>query len=1419
MLPSPDVVGFLSRFCQRFIPAFLIFFLGLAISAFLFIKIFSYSAEAIYQQFSRDVAVRCELIEDQFKLLSVRLNSLRKFFEESTEVTPEEFARFNESVLEKSAVLSAVFITEQASGPGLSLRYVYPDNLNEKTFLSGFLEQETALSFSSVDFRSTPFSYYVRDLPGNHSVQLAYQPLINPENNTRGYAGFLVNTQEIFRSSAEQMRAINIKMDIVTAENNTLVFTNWPGAEWEVQKGGWKNKVFANSPTFNKEILVGNRMYFLQLSASPDYVQKYHYGLIWFIWPFGVLLSFLAAAFIQHIINEKETIKDLASARRMQLQAIENLWETILTSTDEGIIIANKHGRVLRVNRVVEDLSGLREVELLNRSVEDILKADDGSGEAVKNVTFFVVAQLSAQKPTVNWHLISADGKSIPVKVTIAATKTADGEIDGILLLMKDSSKDRATLKALEVSEGRFRSFYLNMNEGVALHKLIYDRNGVPVNYALLDVNPRYEEILSLNWQAISGKLATEIYRTDSAPYLETYARVVQTGKPCVFSVFFQPLKRHFHISAVSFGEDCFATVFLDITEAKKIEIELSQSRGKLEQTLKAAPAGIGIVERRIFTEVNDKFCEITGYSADELIGKPSRILYPDQKEYERIGRELYSPEILESTASLEALWVKKNGEMINVLLGLKKVDQNDPNTSHIFSVLDITDRKSAEEDILRARNMYLNVLDCSPAFIWRSDVSSKCDWFNKSWLDFRGRTLAQEVGEGWVEGVHPADLQFCIKTYLDAFHLKMPFEMEYRLRRFDGKYCWIVDFGRPFILPDGTFAGYIGYCFDITTRKEAEEALEKDITARKETEKVLAKERNLLKTLINNLPDSIYVKDPDGKKILTNRADLDFIGAINENDVLGKTDNELFAENMANQFNHDDNRVLRHGHSIINKEEVIEDALGVKRCLLTSKIPLRDDSGNVFGMVGIGRDISERKLLENKLLNMAHYDTLTSLPNRTLFFERVTTALSHARRSNTKCALLFVDLDHFKSVNDTLGHSVGDILIRDAAARLMECVRESDTLARLGGDEFIIFLNGLDDGQQAQVIANRIRESFNTPRNVVGNDLFITASVGISVFPEDGSDLEELLKNADTAMYAAKDLGRNSYCFFNSHMNQKAVTKMQIERGLRDAFTKNEFVLFYQPLIDLNKGTIRGFEALIRWFKMDGGLIMPNEFIPIAEETGLIIPMGEWVLNEACRFNKEIIQKYNQKFIMSVNISVAQLRRKSTVEVIQNALEATGLPAECLEIEITESILIDSFDTAMEVITEVRSMGVRVSLDDFGTGYSSLSHIQRLPLDVLKIDRSFVQSIMAEKEATDLIPIIIELAHKLNLEVIAEGIETDVQLARLLLNSCDFGQGYLISRPVKAADLHNFISAYASATGNPDVPANISVKNIGTTA
>ena len=494
-------------------------------------------------------------------------------------------------------------------------------------------------------------------------------------------------------------------------------------------------------------------------------------------------------------------------------------------------------------------------------------------------------------------------------------------------------------------------------------------------------------------------------------------------------------------------------------------------------------------------------------------------------------------------------------------------------------------------------------------------------------------------------------------------------------------------------------------------------------------------------------------------------------------------------------EFIHPEDRILverAYRESLVNKKPYeLKHRLQMKdgRIKWVSEIGRTeyDDTGHSTRFIGTIQDVTENMLLEQKLLTMAHCDALTKLPNRTFFLEEANLEISRARRTGMQCAILFIDIDHFKSVNDSLGHSVGDDLLKDTAEKLAPCIRQTDIMARLGGDEFIVFLNNIESGQDAQYIAERIREKFNAPRIIAGNDLFITVSIGITVFPHDGDSLEELLKNADTAMYVAKQSGRNMFRFFDSVMNSNVVTKMQVERGLRDALGKKEFVLFYQPIVHVADGKIRGFEALLRWFKSEGGLVLPNEFIFVAEETGLIVPIGEWVLHEACRFNKSLVDAGYTDMVMSVNISVAQLRRKGVVDIIKSALDQSGLRPELLEVEVTESLFIESFDAAIEILNAIRELGVQVSLDDFGTGYSSLVHLQKLPIMNLKIDRLFIKEIAKDSDENAMIPAIIELAHKVKLGVVAEGVETRLQLEKLVSNHCDYYQGYLFSGPIPA--------------------------------
>ncbi len=577
-------------------------------------------------------------------------------------------------------------------------------------------------------------------------------------------------------------------------------------------------------------------------------------------------------------------------------------------------------------------------------------------------------------------------------------------------------------------------------------------------------------------------------------------------------------------------------------------------------------------------------------------------------------------------------------------------------------------------------------------------------------------------------------------------------------------------------------------------TVKRKIKRLRQEINERKKVEEHLRLSRLRYQTLFNKASDGIMFMDISGKIIGANESFAKMHGySIDE--IMKMDIRDLIDPSTAAHVQERLSRVLKGETLQFEANHIKKDGSISTQEISTSYIAIGDE----HFIQSFHRDSAERKLLEGQLLTIARSDALTQLPNRVCFLEKAGLELAHAKRTGRQCAILFVDLDHFKNVNDTLGHSVGDELLKDSAAKMATCIRGTDILARLGGDEFVVLLNDLENEQGAQYTAERIREKFNAPRVIAGHDLFITASVGIAVYPHDGELLEDLLKNADTAMYAAKASGRNMFCFFNQVMHENAASKMHVERCLRDALVKKEFALFYQPIVGMADGRIRGFEALLRWFKTDGGLVLPDGFISVAEETGLIVPIGEWALHEACRFNKKLVDAGYTDLVMSVNMSVAQLRWKNLVGMIKNALDHSGLRPELLEVEVTESLFIESLDAAVDVLNAIRALGVQVSLDDFGTGYSSLVHLHKLPIGSLKIDRFFIREIAKDTDENAMIPAIIDLAHKLKLEVIAEGVETGVQLEKLLGNRCDYYQGYFLSKPIRADEVPLFLARACS--------------------
>lgn len=559
-----------------------------------------------------------------------------------------------------------------------------------------------------------------------------------------------------------------------------------------------------------------------------------------------------------------------------------------------------------------------------------------------------------------------------------------------------------------------------------------------------------------------------------------------------------------------------------------------------------------------------------------------------------------------------------------------------------------IKERRLVEDALRDSENNFRTLAQNTSSLVWMTEVNNLRNYFNQVWLDFTGRTLNQEKGNGWLADVHPDDIQQCLNTYIDAFDAHQEFTMEYRLRRKDGEFRWLLDHGVPRYNKQGSFIGFIGSCIDI----------------------------------------------------------------------------------------------------------------------------------------------SERKTAEEKIHQLAFFDPLTGLPNRRLLLERMKHSIQVGRRENTQIALLMLDLDRFKAINDTYGHPTGDELLQQVAARITSRLRNTDMVARLGGDEFIILLDDITLSEDVARIAESIISDLSTPFRLTQTaNAAIGASIGISLFPQHGRVPEILMDNADTALYQAKNDGRGCFAYFSEELTLAARERMELETKLRTALKQNALQVFYQPQVEVSSERIIGAQALLRWQISNKEFIAPSRFIPIAEETGLIIEIGEWVLRQVCRQGRMWLDNGLGPLTLSVKLTAHQLRHGDSYALVTSILKETGFPAESLELELTEKTLIEHPDSA-NMLQKLRAEGVRLVIDDFGTGYSSLSYLKRFPLDGLKIDKLFID----EESNLDITATIVAMARTLNMKTLAKGIETSSQLSLLHTQGCDIYQGNLKSKPIPASDFSHLL-------------------------
>ncbi|HXW24087.1 MAG TPA: EAL domain-containing protein [Xanthobacteraceae bacterium] len=558
------------------------------------------------------------------------------------------------------------------------------------------------------------------------------------------------------------------------------------------------------------------------------------------------------------------------------------------------------------------------------------------------------------------------------------------------------------------------------------------------------------------------------------------------------------------------------------------------------------------------------------------------------------------------------------------------------------------------------------------------------------------------------------------------------------------------------------------------------------DVTERVRAEDELRRTRAFLDAVVENIPAMLFVKEAkEHRYVLFNRAGEELLG-IARAELIGRNDHDLFPKREADEFVARDRAVLQSGQLQITEEERVHTPHNGLRLLRTKKIAIPGDNGGPQYLLGISEDITERKRVEGRITHMAHHDSMTGLANRVLLRERLEQALRRMQAQQGRLAVLYVDLDCFKDVNDALGHPVGDALLRMASERLRGCVREGDTVARLGGDEFAIIQDAIESDENASALARRVVEVIGAPFHVEGQDVVVSASIGIAMAPRDSVDPDNLLKFADMALYAAKTDGRRTYRFFEAAMNARLHARRAMETDLRAAFVRNEFELYYQPTIDIASGRIVGFEALLRWNHPERGIIAPGEFIALAESTGLIIPLGEWVLRQACAEAAH----WPDDIAVAVNLSPLQFKSANLVQTVTAAMAAAALPARRLELEITESVLLQENENNPTTLHRLRDLGVRIALDDFGTGYSSLSYLRVFPFDRIKIDGSFVKELPHNVECVSIIRAVADLARGLAMATTAEGVETAEQLEALRAHGCTAAQGYLFSRPLPAGDI-----------------------------
>lgn len=835
---------------------------------------------------------------------------------------------------------------------------------------------------------------------------------------------------------------------------------------------------------------------------------------------------------------------------------------------------------------------------------------------------------------------------------------------------------------------------------------------------------------------------------------------------------------------------------------------------------------GVLFSRNRTVVACNTLCAATLGYPEDELIGLSGMALYPSEEAYRLMARKAVPILAAGQPFHDEIEYRRKDGTTFWARTSAKAIDPQHPANGTIWIIADITEERRVREELGQKTHELEAVFETSfvGIAVLREEHILRC---NQHYAELTGCAVDEVIGQS-MRALYPNETEY-LASQTD-FHASLQHgnehQLERRLCRQDGSQFWARLSARAFdpVRPD---EGAVWMIEDITDRKNADERVR---TALAEQQLIfnnaavgMAFVRNRIVSRCNRKFEELFGY-AEGE--LINNSILILYPTLRDYDEDGLAVNERLQRGETATSE----RVMRRkdgsliwlratGHRAntpgpgldviwiyedVTERHQAEDALLRAHDELEQRV-IERTSELARTNTQLQEEIYERLQAEQRIWHLAHHDALTGLPNRSLLLDRLDQALTQSARSQHRVAIMFLDLDRFKSINDTLGHHVGDMLLKHVAERLRESVRAVDTVSRLGGDEFVVVLHEIQTTEDAVMVAEKILSTLATAVTIEGHVLYATPSIGISIYPDDGSEAYALMKNADTAMYHAKENGRNTFQLFTAQMNDETNRIFTLEQRLRHALEQKHFVLYYQPLLDHSNGSVCGMEALVRWNDPEHGMISPQEFIPVAEEIGLILPLGEWILREACRQNMAWQKQGLPALRISVNLSARQFRQKGLISMVRSILEETGMSAELLELEITESSLMHDADETLIKLRQLTDMGITLAIDDFGTGYSSLSYLKKFSVSRLKIDRDFVRDLCDDQDDAAIVSTIVAMASHLGLHTMAEGVETDAQLQALLNAGCKQFQGNLFSQPLPAAEAASLLrKSVSSASAQP---------------